>query len=149
METFFVICMSSLMVMLTSLIFYEILRLTWNRLGTVHRFLRLRIMWVIIAIFAGNSIAVWLYALVYWLGLMVFPSLGEFTGILEHNFYDALYFSASTYSSLGYGDIVPTGPIRMMASIEVLNGLVMISWSASFTYLAMEKFWDLHRKQRP
>jgi len=35
-----------------------------------------------------------------------------------------------------------------MAGIETLTGLVMIAWSASFTYLAMEKFWGLHRPRR-
>lgn len=34
-----------------------------------------------------------------------------------------------------------------MAGIETLAGLVMVTWSASFTYPAMEKFWGLHGPQ--
>jgi hypothetical protein len=53
-----------------------------------------------------------------------------------------LYFSAETYSSLGYGDIVPGGDLRLLAGVEVLNGLLLIGWSASYTYIAMERFWN-------
>ena len=35
-----------------------------------------------------------------------------------------------------------------MAGIETITGLMMIAWSASFAYLAMEKFWGLHGPRR-
>ena len=34
-------------------------------------------------------------------------------------------------------DIYPIGDIRLLASIEALNGLLLVAWSGSFTYLAM------------
>jgi hypothetical protein len=47
------------------------------------------------------------------------------------------------------GDIAPLGPVRLLAGVEALNGLLMIAWSASFTYLSMENFWAPHaRNQR-
>jgi Ion channel len=52
-----------------------------------------------------------------------------------------LYFSVETFTSTGFGDILPSGPVRMVAGAEALNGLLLIGWSASFTYLAMERFW--------
>lgn len=54
----------------------------------------------------------------------------------------ALYFSLETYSSLGYGDVVPSGALRMMAGAEALNGLLLIGWSASYVYVAMERAWQ-------
>jgi len=63
---------------------------------------------------------------------------------LSLEFYDYFYFSAETFASLGLGDIYPIGHLRMMASFEVLSGLILIGWSASFTYIAMRKFWELH-----
>lgn len=36
---------------------------------------------------------------------------------------DALYFSIVTISSLGYGDIRPEGPTRLLVSLEVIMGL--------------------------
>ena len=61
----------------------------------------------------------------------------------------SLYFSLETYSSLGYGDIVPSGTLRMMAGAEALNGLLLIGWSASYAHIAMERFWQNgeHRPQ--
>ena len=57
-------------------------------------------------------------------------------------FVDVLYFSASTYTSLGYGDIVPLGNAGLLAGSEALTGLVLIAWTASFTYFEMRAFWD-------
>ena len=39
------------------------------------------------------------------------------------------------------GDLVPTGPIRFMAGMESVTGLLLITWSASFTYLEMVRYW--------
>jgi voltage-gated potassium channel Kch len=58
----------------------------------------------------------------------------------------ALYFSAETYTSLGYGDVVPIGDLRLLAGIEALNGLLLIGWSASYTFIAMERFWQAESK---
>ena len=54
---------------------------------------------------------------------------------------DCVYFSFANYTSLGYGDLVPQGPIRFMAGTEALVGLVFIAWTASFLYLKMEQYW--------
>ena len=43
--------------------------------------------------------------------------------------------------SLGYGDVVPSGDLRLLAGMEALNGLLLIGWSASYTFIAMERFW--------
>ncbi len=52
-----------------------------------------------------------------------------------------VYFAAVTFSTLGLGDLVPSGTIRFMVGTESLVGFVLISWSAAFTYLEMERFW--------
>jgi hypothetical protein len=44
--------------------------------------------------------------------------------------------------------VAPHGPLRIIASMEALTGFVLIGWSASFTYLSMEKFWDLHERRK-
>lgn len=85
----------------------------------------------------------WLHAIVFFL-VTDDLGIGIFGGTLEYRFADYLYFSTATYTSLGYGDIYPLGGLRLMARIETIVGLMMIAWSASFTYLTMEKFWGLH-----
>ena len=54
-----------------------------------------------------------------------------------------LYFSMETYTSLGLGDVVPQGIIRLLAGMEVLNGILLIGWSASFVVVAMQHIWEL------
>jgi hypothetical protein len=44
--------------------------------------------------------------------------------------------------------VFPLGPVRLLSGVEALNGLMLIGWSASFTYLTMEKFWPLHVGRR-
>ena len=51
------------------------------------------------------------------------------------------YFSFACYTSLGIGDIVPVGGLRLLAGIEALNGLMLIGWSASFLLVEMRERW--------
>ena len=54
---------------------------------------------------------------------------------------DHLYYSVTVYTTLGFGDIVADGPVRILAGTEALVGLVLITWSASFTFLKMQIYW--------
>lgn len=139
--------LSTGLVLLTVLIHYEILRLTSLLLPRLKIPPRQLTLVVIVACFIAHTIEVWLHAIVFFLVTDHF-GLGSFGGIFEHQFVDYLYFSTSTYTSLGYGDIYPLGGLRLMAGIEAIAGLMMITWSASFTYLTMEKFWGLHASKK-
>ena len=55
---------------------------------------------------------------------------------------DYVYFSAITNTTVGFGDFVPSGPVRFLAGMGALTGLVLITWSASFTFLEMQRYWD-------
>lgn len=145
---------SALMIALTSLIAYEILRHVWNLLPRLTLPPRLRVVLIILPIFAAHILSIWLYALAYFL-IENYTHFGVLTGLIGpaalsyESFVERLYFSSVTYTSLGFGDVIPTRDLRMLASAEVLNGLVMIGWTVSFTYLTMEKFWPLpHRKTK-
>lgn len=54
---------------------------------------------------------------------------------------DLVYYSSVVYTTLGLGDLIPAGAIRFMTGVEALSGFVLITWSASFTFLEMQKFW--------
>lgn len=60
----------------------------------------------------------------------------EVTGFLDH-----VYFSAVVYSTLGFGDLIPEGPVRFLTGMEAVAGLVLITWSASFTFIEMQRYW--------
>jgi hypothetical protein len=131
----------------TVLIHYEVLRGTSLLLPRLAMPVRTRVLIVITACFLAHLLEIGLYAFAYYL-LQVQLGLGVIAGETEGTFLDFFYFSITTYTTLGVGDLFPTGPIRLVSGIESLNGLVLIGWSASFTYLAMEKFWDEHRRRR-
>ena len=57
------------------------------------------------------------------------------------SFLDIVYFSGTTYTTVGYGDIVLTGDARIMSVDEGVMGLMLIAWTASFTYFEMNRKW--------
>ena len=138
---------SAVMVVITVMMFYEVLRLTSNHLSDLPIPPRARIIVVVLAAFAGHTAAVWFYAGAYWL-LAIRGEIPSFAGVPVEGFPDCLYFSVVSYTSLGFGDQVPLGPARLIAGVEALNGLLLIGWSASFTYLAMERYWPMHEERR-
>jgi hypothetical protein len=142
-----VIIISGLLITATCLVFYELMYFSWKNVDRVKINHRYKIFLIIIAIFTAHTFAVWLYGAVYY--LLAELKLGYLVKVDTDqkvwDFMEYVYYSAVTYSSLGFGDLVPKAEIRFLTGVEVLNGLVLIGWSASYTYLSMEKFWA-HRK---
>ncbi|HEX4269448.1 MAG TPA: potassium channel family protein [Steroidobacteraceae bacterium] len=58
--------------------------------------------------------------------------MGGLTGEGTPGIIDFSYFAAETYSTLGYGDLVPTGGLRVMATVEALNGVLLLTLSGAF-----------------
>lgn len=95
---------------------------------------------MVLSAFVAHAGEIALYAMAMWAcvhGL----GIGGFSGSIGASLQVCLYFSAETHTSLGFGDIVPLGPLRLLAGVETLNGLLLVGWSASFTYLSMARFW--------
>ena len=100
-----------------------------------------RALMVTTLLFATHMAEIALYACAYALAEHVF-SVGAFAGEPIAAPLDYLYFSAITYTSLGIGDIFPTGHLRFLTGVEALNGLLLIAWSASFLFALMTRLWD-------
>lgn len=73
--------------------------------------------------FASFLVTIFLFALIY-MNLSLVNVDGT---ILHYDFGNALYFSVVTFTSLGYGDIRPTGIAKMFAGMEALLGIFLIS----------------------
>lgn len=127
---------------LTTLIHFEILSGLNTRLTTLKVPGRSKLLVVIFAAFAAHALEIALYGFVLF-GLIHFTGAGSLSGAGSSSLENCLYFSAETFSSLGFGDLIPNGPIRLLAGTEALNGLLLIGWSASYTYIAMERFWGV------
>ena len=127
----------------TVLVHYEVMRYTSVLVTRLSLRPRQLILVIIAALFFAHTMEVWLHAYAFYLVTNHF-GLGGFVGQFAGEFRDYLYFSSVTYTSLGLGGVYPVGDLRLMAGVESLAGLLMIAWSASFTYIYMEKFWNPH-----
>ncbi len=78
------------------------------------------IMTAAFGLFALHTIEIWAYAALY-LRLGALP-----------DFEQALYFSTSTYATIGYGDIVLPLRWRILGAIEGANGIMLLGWSTAF-----------------
>jgi hypothetical protein len=67
---------------------------------------------------------------------------GTIIGAESLDWRELFYFSAVTYTATGYGDLTPTGNMRLFATVEALTGLIMIAWTASFAFLVMQRYWQ-------
>ncbi len=91
------------------------------------------------AIFA-HLIEIWLFAFAYY-AIIYYDKMGALEGNFDGSLYDCFYFSITTYTTVGYGDIAPLGDVRLLAGLESLTGLVLITWTASFLFVEMQKLW--------
>jgi len=127
-------------VVLCVIVHYEALGFLTARLKRIQLRARPRILILIFAILFVHAAEVWIFGgAYYWLTAV--HNYGELLGSHSMGFLDTVYFSAVCYSTLGLGDIIPTGDVRFLVGTESLTGFVLITWSASFTFVEMERFW--------
>lgn len=135
--------LSAALVVGTFFLHFTLLRSFAYRFNQEVRFFKRPLLVVIFALFAIHIVEVMLYAVgFYLLEVLGAGSLDALDTAQDIPFSDYFYFSIACYTTLGIGDIVPHGGSRFMAGIEGLNGLVLITWSASYTYLMMERLWS-------
>ena len=68
-------------------------------------------------------------------------SYGHLEGVQVESARSLFYYSAITYTTVGYGDITPLGDIRVFAAIEALTGMVLVAWTASAIFTVMNRIW--------
>jgi len=137
-----------MLLVLTTIIHYEMLRTLTVVLPGLNTPPRAKLIVVIIGAFFAHALEILLYAVAFYV-LARYLSVGLLGDASRSSLTLSLYFSAETYTSLGYGDVVPGGDLRLLAGMEALNGLLLIGWSASYTYIAMERFWGGDGRTNP
>lgn len=75
---------------------------------------------VVMGLFVIHAVQIWLYAALYLV-------LGSF-----ETFEAALYFSTSSFTTVGYGEIVMTSDWRIVSAIQSANGFLLLGWSTVF-----------------
>jgi len=95
---------------------------------------------IVVVLFLAHIIEIGMYGVTYNWSVSVLE-LGEFKGEAITDAMSYLYYSGVIYTTLGLGDIQPVGHIRFITAMEALNGFLLITWSASFTFIAMGRLW--------
>ena len=101
---------------------------------------RFRIVVGVFGALVAHAMEVWCFALVYYL-MVRSGEWGGLTGNFDGSLMDCVYFSFTTYTTIGFGDISPVGNLKYLTGLQALTGLVLITWTASFLFLEMQKYW--------
>jgi hypothetical protein len=120
---------------------YEVLSLVGALRNRSSLLPRIELLILIAAAIVAHVIGISLYAFAYaWMYHQA--DVGDLVGEFSGSATDFFYFSAATYTTLGFGDVYATGAMRIIAALEGLNGLVLITWSASFVFASTSVLWD-------
>ncbi len=135
--TYFV---NSLLVAVAVLIHFEVLNMLSMLIPKLPIRPRLRVLVGIFGSLVAHIAEIWVFAFGYYF-MIHHDGFGTLEGHFDKTLMDCSYFSFVSYTSLGFGDIVAKGDIRFLTGLEALTGLVLITWTASFMFIEMQRFW--------
>jgi len=122
------------------LIHFEVMTLMSKLSNRVRWPVRVGLLVGVFTLFAAHSLEVWVFAGALYVATDLLH-LGGFDGPFDGSARDYLYISLVNYTTLGYGEIVPTGYLRTICGFEALIGLLMMAWSAAFTVFRLSDRW--------
>lgn len=134
------------LVIATVLIHYAGLNLIVGVCDRIPGWRRLRIAELVLGILMLHLLEIMLFAGGFRLLAWTDPA-GALSGHPAPGPGDYFYFAATVYTTVGFGDLVPEAGLRLLTAFTSLTGLVMITWSASLTFVEMQR--ARHRDARP
>jgi hypothetical protein len=54
----------------------------------------------------------------------------------------SFYFSATSYATVGYGDIILPQAWRLTGALESLTGVLLLGWSAAFFFIVVHRLFE-------
>lgn len=129
-----------LVVIVAVVIHYECLSRLNDWLPRLRAWSRFRIVVGVFGAMLAHALEVWCFALAYYL-MVRSGDWGSLNGNFDGSFMDCVYFSFTTFTTIGFGDISPMGKLKYLTGLQALTGLVLITWTASFLFLEMQKYW--------
>jgi hypothetical protein len=87
---------------------------------------------VVLAVFVAHVIEIWIWAIFYYFKASIqIPTLEA-----------ALYFSASSFTTVGFGDLVLSENWRLLSSFEATNGMILFGWSTAFIFAVVRHVYS-------
>jgi len=84
----------------------------------------------VLGVFVAHIIQIWLWAMFYLLAGAI--------DTLEAS----LYFSTSTFTTVGFGDIVLDKQWRLVSAFQSANGFILFGWSTAFIFEIMSRLYE-------
>lgn len=97
----------------------------------MHPFLLLIVLFLFIFLLHAVEMLVW--AVAYW-SVGALPSFGE-----------AVYFSVSSYTTVGYGDVVLGPEWRTLGATEAAVGILLFGWSTALLFAVIQRIYQQSR----
>ena len=93
----------------------------------------------VLGVFLTHILQIWIWGILfYYLEPNILPT-----------FEAALYFSASSFTTVGFGDVYLDETWRLLSSFEAANGFILFGWSTAFIFEIISKLYkDDHIKKR-
>ncbi len=148
MTLFLVFIINTFLVLATIVIHYEVLFQLSKRLSLTKKITpSYKVLICVFTIFLAHVVEIWLFGLGYYFSSQL-DGIGNLFGkTATHGIIlDYVYLSFVTYTTVGYGDLVASGYLRYLTGVEALVGLILITWSASFLFIEMGKYWRVKKK---
>ena len=104
------------------------------RMETLSQWKSLSFSLIVLAIFSTHVIEIWIWAVFYFF-IEEFPT-----------FEAALYFSTSSFTTVGFGDLTLSEEWRLLSSLESANGMILFGWSTAFIFEIARRIYEhLHQ----
>lgn len=132
--------LNSVLVAVAVMIHFEALNWLTKIIPTLNIKPRPRVLFGVFGAIFAHVIEIWAFAFGYYF-MIHQGGFGTLEGHFDKSLMDCSYYSFVSYTSLGFGDIIAKGDIRFLSGLEALTGLVLISWTASFMFIEMQKLW--------
>jgi len=91
-----------------------------------HHFSLPRMFWILIRVVFG-------LLLLHLLQITVWAAFYNLRGCFP-DFNTSIYYSATSYSTAGYGDVIPPPTWRIFGAIEAVTGVLMFGWSTGVLF---------------
>jgi hypothetical protein len=89
-------------------------------------------------------VAVWM-VLLHLVEISVWAGFYLWSGAMP-DLQSALYFSAVTYTTTGYGDLVLPEGWRLTGGVEALTGILMCGWSTGFFFAIVNHLYEFQAR---
>ena len=98
------------------------------------------------SLWLGTRLLIWLAAWIILLHLVEITTWGLFYAWTSamNGVQTAVYFSAVTYTTTGYGDLILPAEWRLVGAVEALTGILMCGLSTGFFFAVLSRLYQAH-----